>query len=106
MKASTFWMALASQSRVDFLGLPFSSLSPVSNSSSRNPFMRPTVEDPVLGSSTRLRFHTTSSALNCRPLCHFTVRRSFSVQVLRSGLASHFSTRPGRVMLSTPVTVR
>ena len=35
--------------------------------------MRPTTEEPVLGSSTRFRFHTTSSAVNCRPLCHLTV---------------------------------
>ena len=68
--------------------------------------MRPSTEEPVLGSSTRLRFQTTSSAVNCRPLCHFTLRRSRSVHVLRSGLASHFSTRLGRVTLSTSVVVR
>ena len=68
--------------------------------------MRPTTEEPVLGSSTRFRFHTTSSAVNCRPLCHLTVFRRRSVHVFRSGLGSHFSTRLGRVMLSTPVTVR
>jgi hypothetical protein len=99
-------MALASHSRVDFLALPLSSFSPVSNSSSMKLFMAPTVEEPVLASSTRLRFHTTSSAVNWRPLCHLTFFRSFSVQVLRSGLGSHFSTRPGRVTLSTPVTAR
>src|SRR5438874_2682316 len=93
VNASTFWMALASHSRVDFFGLPLSSLSPVSNSSSRKPFIRPTIDEPVLGSSACLRFQITSSALNCRPLCHFTDRRTLRVHVLRSGLASHFSTR-------------
>src|SRR5262249_61252323 len=99
-------MALASQSRTDFLALPLSSFSPVSYSSSRKPFIRPTVDDPVLGSRTRLRFQTTSSAVNWRPLCHLTLRRTRSVHVLRSGLASHFSMSPGRVMLSAPVMVR
>ena len=106
VKSSTFWIALASQRRVDFFGLPLSSLSPVSYSSRRKPFMRPTTEEPVFGSSTRLRFQTTSSAVKARPLCHLTSRRRRSVQVLRSGLGSHFSTSPGRVTLSTPVTVR
>src|SRR5262249_41983190 len=100
------WTALASQSRVDFFALPLSSFSPVSNSSSRKPFMRPSTEEPVLGSRTRLRFQTTSSAVNCRPLCHLTLRRSRRVHVLRSGLASHFSTSDGRGTLSTPVVVR
>ena len=68
--------------------------------------MSPRTEEPVFGSSTRLMFHVTSSAVNCRPLCHLTVFRSRSVHVFRSGLASHFSQRPGRVMLSVPVTVR
>jgi len=68
--------------------------------------MRPRTEEPVFGSRTRLRFQTTSSAVNSRPLCHFTPRRSRSVHVLKSGLASHFSRRLGRVTLSTPVVVR
>ena len=106
VKVSTFWTALASQRRVDFLALPLSSLSPVSNSSRMKLFIAPTVEEPVLASSTRLRFHTTSSAVNWRPLCHLMFFRSLSVHVFRSGLASHFSTRPGRVTLSTPVIVR
>ena len=106
MKSSTFWMALASQRRVDFFALPLSSFSPVSYSSRMNPFMRPTTEDPVLASRTRLRFQTASSAVKARPLCHLTFRRRRSVHVLRSGLASHFSTSPGRVTLSTPVTAR
>ena len=68
--------------------------------------MSPRTEEPVFGSSTRLMFHTTSSAVNWRPLCHLTSLRSRSVQVLRSGLASHFSQSDGRVMLSVPVVVR
>ena len=78
---------------MDFFALPLSSFSPVSYSSRMNPFMRPTTDEPVLASRTRLRFQTTSSAVNARPLCHLTLRRRRSVHVLRSGLASHFSTR-------------
>src|SRR3954453_14010969 len=72
----------------------------------RNERMRPSTEEPVFGSMTRLRFHTTSSALKPRPLCHFTSRRRCRVQDFKSSDASHFSPRDARVMLSTPVTVR
>ena len=68
--------------------------------------MRPSTEEPVLGSSTRLMFQITSSAVNWRPLCHLTLLRTRSVHVLRSALGSHFSMRLGRVTLSTPVTAR
>jgi hypothetical protein len=70
------------------------------------PRIRPITDEPVAGSSTRLRFHTASSAVNLRPLRQVTSLRRCSVQVLRSGLASHFSTSDGRVTLSMPVTAR
>src|SRR5439155_11663136 len=99
-------MAFASHRRDDFLGLPLTSFSPASNSSSRKLLNRPSTDEPVFGSSTRLRFQTTSFAVNWRPLCHFTSLRRCSVQDFRSSSASHFAHSDGRVTLSTPVVVK
>jgi hypothetical protein len=88
------------------IALPAASRCPVSKRVSMKPASRPTVADPVAGSSARLRFQATSSATKGRPLVQRTLRRRCSVQVLRSALGSQRSSSSGRVMLSVPVRVR
>src|SRR5262249_38629841 len=99
-------IALASQRRVDFFAAPLLSFSPPSYSSSKTPLNRPSTEEPVLASSTRFRFQITSSAVNCRPLCHFTSRRRCRVQLFSSSVASHLAPTHGSGAFSHPVTVQ
>jgi hypothetical protein len=67
---------------------------------------RPRFEEPVFGSSQRLKLNTTSSALNGSPFDQLMPLCRKNVQVLRSGDACHFSARYGRVTLSGPVMTR
>ncbi len=55
-----------------FLGLPASSFSPVSISFSMKPWNRPSTDEPTFGSSQRLMFQRTCSALSASPFDHLT----------------------------------
>ena len=66
----------------------------------------PRFDEPVFGSSQRLKLNATSSALNGSPFDHVMPLRRWNVQVFRSGDACHFSARYGRVTLSGPVMTR
>ena len=66
----------------------------------------PRFDEPVFGSSQRLKLNTTSSALNGSPFDQVMPLRRWKVHVFRSGDAVHFSARYGRVTLSGPVMVR
>ena len=64
----------------------------------------PRLDDPVFGSSQRVKLNTTSSALKSSPFDHLTSLRRWKVQVFRSSEASQLSARPGLVTLSGPVS--
>src|SRR5690606_17472244 len=89
------------------LGLPLSSFSPESCSSTIDEKVeRPTFEDASAGSTQRSKFHLMCSAVSSSPLCHNTPLRMLKVQVFRSSEASQLSASMGRVMLSGPVIAR
>src|SRR4029450_10233548 len=67
--------------------------------------MRPTTDEPTLGSRQCLMFEAACSAVKVSPLRHLA-SLMVKVQVLRSSEASHLLARCGRVTLSTPVRVR
>jgi len=64
------------------------------------------MEEPTSGFSHSFMVKITWSLVRASPLLNLMPCRRVSVQVFKSGLASHFSSRCGRVMFWWSVTVR
>ena len=77
---------------LEMIGLPFLSFLPVSVAVTME-LNSPMFDDPVLGSSQRLKLWAASAAVNSSPFDHLTPLRMCIVQVLRSSEASQRSQR-------------